>query len=168
MEKTKGQSGIQEEAELDPHSVGFVEVKGLGTDPRSGGFAESIPPAYGRRSVSRPARAGARLQSIAASILHPVQLRDPRRVSRLSSRVRKTSIYQAYEKAKVRGIELRRRRWVQVLFESTFYLVLLCFIYFLLIGVPLWRGACAWLYYAIKVKFSVTAGFVVVVALAVM
>ncbi|KAJ9139522.1 Nucleotide-diphospho-sugar transferase [Coniochaeta hoffmannii] len=166
IEKNKGQYTPQDEAELDPRSVGFVNIKCLGTDLPSGGFAEPPPPVHERQSDSRFAGAGARLQSIAASIILPVQLRGPRRVSRLSSSVRKTSIYQLYEKSKVRGIELRRKRWVQVLFEYTFYLLLICFAYFLLIGVPLWRGACAWLYYAVKVKFSVTAGFVIVVALA--
>jgi hypothetical protein len=123
---------------------------------------------YERPSVSRPVGAGARLQSIAASIVHPTTWHTPRRASRFGSRVRKSSVFQVYEKAKVRGVELQRERWVQVTFEYTFYLLILCFIYFLLIGVPLWNGACWWLYYAVKVEFDVTAGFVVVVGMAVM
>jgi hypothetical protein len=164
-------------ADNDPRSVSFAEP-----DPRSASFAETNPrarsdgsvafdvppppPVHGRGSNSRTLSSSGRLHSIAATIVHPSAWHAPRRVSRLGSRARKSSIYGVYEKAKVRGVELRRKRWVQLLFEYTFYLFLLCFVYFLLIGVPLWKGACAWLYYVVKFEFDVTAGFVVVVALA--
>jgi hypothetical protein len=171
MTQTNGHGTLKDDVEPGPFSLKFVEQ-----DPHSVGFAEPPPPVHARQSVSRRGgsggrlqsiASGARLQSIAASIVHPTRWHTPRRVSRFGSRARKSSIYGVYEKAKVRGVELRRERWVQVLFEYTFYLVLVCFIYFVLIGVPLWRGSCAWLYHAVKVKFTVTAGFAVVVSLAV-
>ena len=68
---------------------------------------------------------------------------------------RRTSIVDVYEKAKVRGAELQRKRWVQILFEYSVYAILLAFIYFVLIGVPLWKGAVWWLYWVVDHKFVV-------------
>jgi len=59
---------------------------------------------------------------------------------------RKLSIYDTYERAKVRGERLQRKLWVQKLFEYTVYSILLCIIYFFFIGLPLWKGATYWLW----------------------
>ncbi|KAH6890636.1 nucleotide-diphospho-sugar transferase [Thelonectria olida] len=65
-----------------------------------------------------------------------------RSISRaLSRRNKRSSIYDVYEKAKLRGVEIQRQRWSQLVFEYTIYTLLLCFIYFVLVGMPLWRGA---------------------------
>ncbi|KAI4843774.1 hypothetical protein E4T44_06565 [Aureobasidium sp. EXF-8845] len=42
-----------------------------------------------------------------------------------------------------------------LLFEYTFYLILVAFVYFVLIGLPLWKGAVYWLYWVFKHKFAV-------------
>ena len=55
--------------------------------------------------------------------------------------VRKSSLWDAYENAKIREIHLQRKKWVQVIFEYTFYLILVSFVYFVLVGRPLWGGA---------------------------
>lgn len=73
-----------------------------------------------------------------------------------------------YEKAKVRGKQLERKKWVQVLFEYTIYLLLLCFVYFVLIGLPLWKGAVYWLYWVVSTKFVITGGWSITIGIAIM
>jgi hypothetical protein len=131
--------------------------------PHTVDFATPLPPVR-LRSRTPPGRRGSTLQSI-AGIFHSG---DHRRPSRLNHALRKSSLYAVYEKAKVKGIELQRARWAQILFEYTFYLVLILVLYFVLVGRPLWKGAVWWLHYAVKTDFNVMAGFVVVVALAVL
>jgi hypothetical protein len=54
---------------------------------------------------------------------------------------RRNSLLDVYDKAKIRGEQLQRKRWVQLTFEWTCYLLILCFIYFVLVGRPIWNGA---------------------------
>ncbi|KAF7556399.1 hypothetical protein G7Z17_g1456 [Cylindrodendrum hubeiense] len=114
------------------------------------------PPAV---PTSRAEKRRGRISSIAP----PVMQRAGRR---LSQAVRKSSIYATYDKAKTRGVELQRKRWAQIVFEYTFYLFLLCFTYFVLVGIPLWKGAVWWLYWAAKNKFTVAAGFTITLGIA--
>lgn len=71
----------------------------------------------------------------------------------VADRMRRGSVLELYEKAKVRGAYLRRKPWVQKLFEYVFYFILICLVYFVLIGVPLWKGAVWWLWYAMLCLF---------------
>ncbi|PYH97912.1 hypothetical protein BO71DRAFT_372259 [Aspergillus ellipticus CBS 707.79] len=77
------------------------------------------------------------------------------------------SIYDVYQKAKERRIALQRKYWVQVLFEYTVYLLLVAFVYFVLIGMPLWRGAVWWLYYVVRTKFVIQGGWGITIGVAV-
>ncbi|KAK7746428.1 hypothetical protein SLS53_002387 [Cytospora paraplurivora] len=78
-----------------------------------------------------------------------------------------TAMHDVYEKAKIRGVELQRKRWVEILFEYTFYTVLICFIYFVLIGLPLWKGAVYWLYWVVGHKFVIAGGWSITIGIAV-
>lgn len=73
-----------------------------------------------------------------------------------------------YEKAKVRGVELQRKKWVQILFEYFFYFIILCFVYFVLIGRPIWNGAVWWLYWVVDTKFVVAGTWSITIGLAIM
>lgn len=42
----------------------------------------------------------------------------------------------------------KRGKCAQILFQYSVYLLLACIIYFLLVGVPLWKGSCWWLWYS--------------------
>lgn len=86
----------------------------------------------------------------------------------LAQRARRGSIVDVYERAKVRGAQLERKKWVQVLFEYTIYLLLLCFVYFVLIGMPLWKGAVYWLYWVVSTKFVITGGWSITIGIAAM
>lgn len=81
-----------------------------------------------------------------------------RRLTNISY-LRRCSIWQTYETAKKRGAELQRARWAQLVFEYAVYAILLAFAYFVLVGVPLWRGAVYWLYWLVAHKFVIAGGF---------
>ncbi|KAI9147567.1 hypothetical protein HJFPF1_12593 [Paramyrothecium foliicola] len=85
---------------------------------------------------------------------------------RVSDAIRRSSIFYVYEKAKVRGVELQRKRWVQIVFEYSIYLLLVLFCYFFLIGLPLWRGAVLSLYLLELKTFGMTAGLVITLGMA--
>lgn len=76
-------------------------------------------------------------------------------VADVKQAIRRSSIYDVYEKAKKRGVELQRSKWAMRLFEYTFYLILVAFVYFVLIGLPLWKGAVYWLYWVFLHRFAV-------------
>ncbi|KAJ3459314.1 hypothetical protein FSOLCH5_014204 [Fusarium solani] len=79
---------------------------------------------------------------------------------------RRGSIYEVYEKAKVRGEKIKRQKWTQIAFEYTVYTFLLCFIYFVLVGMPLWRGAVWWLFVAVQEKMIVAGGYTIMIGVA--
>lgn len=79
---------------------------------------------------------------------------------------RRNSLLDVYEKAKIHGQNFQRKRWVQLLFEYTFYLVILCFIYFVLVGRPLWNGAVWYLYWVVNNKFTIAGTWSVTIGLA--
>ncbi|RAH82465.1 hypothetical protein BO86DRAFT_429428 [Aspergillus japonicus CBS 114.51] len=76
------------------------------------------------------------------------------------------SIYEIYQKAKERRVALQRKYWVQVLFEYAVYLILIAFIYFVLIGIPLWKGAVWWLYYVVRFEFVIQGGWAITIGVA--
>jgi hypothetical protein len=82
--------------------------------------------------------------------------------------MRRSSLWDVYENAKVRGKHLQRKKWVQVVFEYTFYLILLSFVYFVLIGRPLWNGAVWWLYWVVDTQFTVAGTWSITIGLAIM
>jgi len=88
-------------------------------------------------------------------------------VHNATNAVRRSSLYDVYETAKRRGVELQRKKWVQVLFEYIIYLFIVCFIYFVLVGRPLWNGAVWWLYWVMVNKFVIAGTWSVTIGLAV-
>lgn len=82
-------------------------------------------------------------------------------------KVRRSSMWDVYENAKKRQLEIRRKRWVQIVFEYSFYAMLLVLVYFLIIGVPLWKGTYWELYLAFKYKLNVTGSWSIIIAVSV-
>jgi hypothetical protein len=80
--------------------------------------------------------------------------------------VRRNSLLDVYEKAKIHGQNFQRKRWVQLLFEYTFYLLILCFVYFVLVGRPLWNGAVWYLYWVVDRKFTIAGTWSITIGLA--
>jgi hypothetical protein len=79
---------------------------------------------------------------------------------------RRNSLLDVYDKAKIRGEQLQRKRWVQLLFEFSCYFLILCFIYFVLVGRPIWNGAVWYLYWVVEKKFTVAGTWSVTIAMA--
>ncbi len=83
-----------------------------------------------------------------------------------ASYFRKSEMFGTYEKAKKKGAEIQRKKWVQLTFEYAIYAFLILFVYFVLIGVPLWNGAVWWLYWVVATKFVIAGGFGIVLGIA--
>ncbi|KAF2731699.1 glycosyl transferase [Polyplosphaeria fusca] len=79
---------------------------------------------------------------------------------------RKSSIYKVLDKAKQRGEQLQRKKWVQVAFEYGFYLLLILIAYFVFIGMPLWKGAVWWMWWVVSTKFVLAGGFGITMGIA--
>jgi len=75
-------------------------------------------------------------------------------------------MYGTYEKAKKKGVDIQRKPWVQNTFEWSIYLFLVLFVYFVLIGMPLWRGAVWWMYWIVGTKFTLPGGFGITLGIA--
>lgn len=107
-----------------------------------------------RRSTSGGSRKESIVQRSASIVLNTVE--------DVKQAIRRSSIYDVYEKARTRGIELQRSKFAMRLFEYTFYIILVTFVYFVLVGVPLWKGAVYWLYWVFKHKFAIPGTWYVV------
>ena len=79
---------------------------------------------------------------------------------------RRNSLLDVYDKAKIRGEQLQRKRWVQLTFEFSCYLLILCFIYFVLVGRPIWNGAVWYLYWVVEKKFTLAGTWSITIAMA--
>ncbi|KAL1302915.1 hypothetical protein AAFC00_003238 [Neodothiora populina] len=80
--------------------------------------------------------------------------------------VRRSTMWDIYENAKVRQVKLQRKRWVQLLFQYSVYTFIVAFIYLVLVGLPLWKGAVYWFWYAFSHKFAVPGSWAVVIGVA--
>ena len=79
-------------------------------------------------------------------------------VENISSIVRRSTLSDVYEKAKVRQVQLKRSTVAQIAFQYAFYLLLLASIYFVLVGIPLWKGVVWYIYILFVHKLVVPAG----------
>jgi len=83
-----------------------------------------------------------------------------------ASYFKRSDMYGTYEKAKKKGVDIQRKPWVQNTFEWSIYLFLVLFVYFVLIGMPLWRGAVWWMYWIVETKFVLPGGFGITLGIA--
>jgi hypothetical protein len=83
-----------------------------------------------------------------------------------ASYARKSSMWQTYERAKERGTQLQRHPYVQIGFEYSIYAIIILFTYFVLVGVPLWKGAVYWLWWVVANKFVLAGGFSITLGIA--
>ncbi|KAJ5058365.1 nucleotide-diphospho-sugar transferase [Bipolaris maydis] len=83
-----------------------------------------------------------------------------------ASYFQRSELFGTYQKAKKKGIEIQRKPWAQNTFEYSLYLVMILFIYFVLIGMPLWKGAVWWMYWVVQTKFILPGGFGITLGIA--
>lgn len=90
------------------------------------------------------------------------------RAQSFSEAARRSSLWPVYEHAKDRGLQLKRAKWRQILWEFGIYAILLLIIYFALVGLPLWKGSVYWLYWVVDHKFVVQGTFSITIGIAAM
>ena len=76
----------------------------------------------------------------------------------ITGALRRSSLQEVYEKAKIRQAQLKRSAAAQISFQYTFYLLMLATVYFVFIGYPLWNGLVLTIYYLFDMKLVVPAG----------
>lgn len=80
--------------------------------------------------------------------------------------LRRSSLQEVYEKAKIRQVQLRRSPVAQITFQYVFYLFTLAAIYFIFAGFPLWKGLVLVLYNLFHVELAIPAGTAVFLGIA--
>ncbi|KAL2860007.1 glycosyltransferase like family 2-domain-containing protein [Aspergillus pseudodeflectus] len=70
-----------------------------------------------------------------------------------------------YSMARLVDIKHQRGFWSKVLIEYGIYTLFIAFVYFVLIGMPLWKGAVFWLYWIMRHKFVFQGGWAIVIAI---
>ncbi|PYH96930.1 glycosyl transferase [Aspergillus ellipticus CBS 707.79] len=86
-------------------------------------------------------------------------------VRNVVEKARDSSLWSLYNKADLVNIKHERRYWVQLLIEYGTYALYVAFVYFVLIGMPLWKGAIYWLYWMMQHKFVFQGGWAIVISL---
>lgn len=76
----------------------------------------------------------------------------------VTSALRRSSLEEVYEKAKIRQEQIKRSTAAQLAFEYTFYVFLLAIIYFGFVGFPFWNGLVITIYHLFDMKLVVPAG----------
>ena len=147
---------------VPPESDYIATYKGsLEKDSDQPGSEDSLH--AGKEEVEQPLEPSVtRRASVAIASLYQTVTRGTTNLMRM------TTLRNTYENAKIRGKHLQRKKWVQVVFEYTFYLILLCFVYFVLVGRPLWKGAVWYLYWVVHTQFTVAGTWSITIGLAVM
>jgi hypothetical protein len=149
----------------DPFSTSKDSFSDNGAEPTlpSQAHHKSLPAGPGDEGITpaSPPRRGTMQSVVDAVVPDAVHRRFTN-----ASQIRKSSMWQLYEQAKERGMELQRHRSVQLAFEFGIYAILICIIYFVLIGVPLWNGAVWWLWWVVAHKFVIAGGFSITLGIA--
>lgn len=89
-------------------------------------------------------------------------------VQTVSKKMRRGTMHDVYDQAKVRGVEMQRSKLFMTTFEFAIYLLLAAIFYFVFVGMPLWNGTAYWVWYALKYKMNVQGTWAIFVGIAVM
>lgn len=77
-----------------------------------------------------------------------------------------TAMRKALEKVKEQVKVLERKRWAMLTFEYGVYLILFLFVWFAIIGMPMWKGTIYWVYYLLSHNSLVPGGWGVTLGIA--
>ncbi|KAL9038139.1 MAG: hypothetical protein Q9180_003311 [Flavoplaca navasiana] len=135
----------------DSTSVFLDKHTALPTANRNGSFSETIERTTSNISQSTTLGVMRRASVVVENMVEKAK-------ETVSAPLRRGSLQDLYEKAKIRELQLMRSNAVQLGFEYTFYLLLLAIIYFVFVGVPLWSGLVLTIYYIFDMKLVVPAG----------
>lgn len=124
---------------------------------------DSFAPGRESITVRRPTVGS---QTHRASILRKASIAVGNTLSKAIPRTRQTSIRNTYENAKLRQKRLQRSKPCQLLFQYTMYLLLLAFVYFVLVGRPLWGGTVWYIYVLFEHHLAFVGGSAIFIGLA--
>ena len=82
----------------------------------------------------------------------------PNAVSAILHPNRRSSVAEMYEKAKICQVKIKRSLFAQYAFEYLFYLLIIATVYFVFVGMPLWKGAVWYIYIVFMRYLFVPAG----------
>ncbi|PYI04384.1 glycosyl transferase [Aspergillus sclerotiicarbonarius CBS 121057] len=88
-------------------------------------------------------------------------------VHNVVQRARNSSLGTLYNRANLVNIKHERRYWVQLVIEYGAYTLYAAFVYLVLVGMPLWKGAVYLLYWLMRHKFVFQGGWAIVISLVV-
>ncbi|RAL04234.1 glycosyl transferase [Aspergillus ibericus CBS 121593] len=142
---------VMEEPRPGPNSVQGLQDTESETQGSSSILGDQPPPAFERRRLSY-------LSQVSPSPVH-------QSVRRVVERARDSSIGTLYNRANLVKIKHERRYWVQLVIEYGTYTLYAAFVYFVLVGMPLWKGAVYWLYWLMRHKFVFQGGWAIVISL---
>ena len=80
--------------------------------------------------------------------------------------LRRSSIQELYEKAKIRQVQLMRSTVAQISFQYVSYLLMLAAIYFIFVGFPLWEGLVLIIYNIFRKRLAIPVGTAVFLGIA--
>ena len=80
--------------------------------------------------------------------------------------LRRSSIEEVYEKAKIRQVQLMRSTVAQISFQYVSYLLMLAAIYFVFVGFPLWQGLVLVIYDIFRKRLAIPVGTAVFLGIA--
>ncbi|KAF4553849.1 Hypothetical protein D9617_6g095820 [Elsinoe fawcettii] len=150
------------------------ETPGRQTGWRWGGGRESISGTVSTRSATRRntsinAGRDARKQSVwvrAASVWQDTIATVGDTMQTVTSKMRRNTMQDVYDQAKIRGEEMQRSQLFMITFEYAIYALILATIYFVFIGMPLWNGTAWWIYHAMQHSFNVQGTWAIFVSIA--
>ncbi|KAE8374151.1 glycosyltransferase like family 2-domain-containing protein [Aspergillus bertholletiae] len=90
--------------------------------------------------------------------LSPLPIPRPGNVARKKLGDSVKSVKSVYNRANLVKIKHQRKYWIRLLIEYGTYAVGVTFAYFVLVGVPLWKGAVYWLYWLVQHRFLFSGG----------
>ncbi|KAL8687992.1 MAG: hypothetical protein Q9218_005986 [Villophora microphyllina] len=82
-------------------------------------------------------------------------------VSGVTDKLHTSSAREMYNKAKIKQEKLKRSKMAQSIFKYTFYTLLIACVYFVFIGLPLWRGAVWYMYILFEKHLVLKAGLTI-------
>jgi len=118
------------------HQVGRVSIQRGEQIPYDQLRHSSFVPGPDTISIRRPTYE----EPTSQSILRKASVAVGNVVSKVVPKTRQSSIAGTYERAKIRQKQLQRSKPAQILFQYLMYSLLLAFVYFVMVGQPLWGG----------------------------
>ena len=119
-------------------------------------YLERIPSRKSRLSSGNVAR---RASIVVGGVVEKV-------VDTVTRPLRRTSLQEVYEKAKIRQAQLTRSTVAQISFQYFSYLLMLAGIYFIFVGFPLWKGLVLSLYDVFRMQLTIPVGTAVFLGIA--